>query len=68
MGLNDSRQRNLGVAILACSILINLAFYFGFRALPLRSNVYAIAEKDLGNYTSYAVRHQFFVKRLTLKS
>jgi hypothetical protein len=59
-----SEQRTVAVAVLVCSILINVAFYLGFRALPLKSKVYAILEKDLGNYSLYAVKHQFFVERL----
>jgi hypothetical protein len=68
LGMAASQNRRLATAVLTCSILINLAFYLGFRALPVRSAVYAIVEKDLGNYTLYAVKHQFFVKRLTFKS
>ena len=62
------KNRRVAVAVLACSILINLVFYFGFRRLQSQSQVYAILEKDLGNYTFYAVEHEFFVKRLKLKS
>jgi hypothetical protein len=69
LGMGASQNRRLAATLLACSILINLAFYLGFRALPLqKSNLYAIVEKDLGNYSLYAVKHQFFVQRLTLKS
>ena len=67
-GMNLSRNRRLALAVLICSIVINLGFYLGFRPLPLRSHAYDIVEKDLGNYSLYAVKHQFFVKRLTFKS
>jgi hypothetical protein len=68
VGMGTHQNRRVAVAALTCSILINVLFYFGFQALPLRNNAYAIIEKDLGNYTFYAVKHQFFVKRLTFKS
>lgn len=68
LGMDASQNRRLAAAGLACSILINLAFYVGFRAVPARSTLYSIVEKDLGNYSLYAVKHQFFLKRLVLKS
>lgn len=67
VGLSHGESMRTSVAVLTCSILINLAFYAGFRPLPLESKLYAIVEKDLGNYTLYAVKHQFFVKRLEFK-
>jgi len=66
-GISNSESIRVAVAVLTCSILINVVFYLGFRALRVQNKVYAIAEKDLGNYTLYAVKHQFFVKRLELK-
>jgi hypothetical protein len=68
IGMAASKNRRLAAGVLVCSILINLAFYLGFHPLPATSNLYAIVEKDLGNYSLYAVKHQFFVQRLTLKS
>jgi hypothetical protein len=68
VGMGASTSQRLAAGVLVCSILINLTFYLGFHPLPLTSNLYAIVEKDLGNYSLYAVKHQFFVQRLTLKS
>jgi hypothetical protein len=66
-GMAQSQSRRVAVAVLTCSILINVFFYVGFRPRPPRNNLYAIAEKDLGDYTLYGVKHQYFVPRLTLK-
>jgi hypothetical protein len=66
-GMARSQNRRLAVAILTCSILINILFYVGFRPAPPRNRLYAIAEKDLGDYSLYGVKHQFFVPRLTFK-
>jgi hypothetical protein len=66
-GMARSQNRGLAVAILTCSILINILFYVGFRPTPPRNRLYAIAEKDLGDYSLYGVKHQFFVPRLTFK-
>ena len=68
VGMNASRNHRLALVVLVCSILINLGFYLGFRPLASQSHGYAIIEKDLGNYSLFAVKHQFFVKRLTFKS
>jgi hypothetical protein len=68
LGMATYKNRRTAVAVLACSILINLVFYLGFRPLPSRSPIYAIIEKDLGNYTLYAVKHKFFVDRLKFSS
>ncbi len=67
VGLSQSESNRVAVPVVVCSILINLAFYAGFRPLNLDNKVYAIVEKDLGNYTLYAVKHKFFVKRLEFK-
>jgi hypothetical protein len=67
-GMATYKNRQVAVAVLACSILINLVFYFGFRPLPSGGRVYLIVEKDLGNYTFYAVKHKFFVDRLRFDS
>jgi 4-amino-4-deoxy-L-arabinose transferase-like glycosyltransferase len=67
VGLSSSQTMRTSVLVIACSILINLAFYAGFRPLSLDSKGYAIVEKDLGNYTLYAIKHQFFVLRLEFK-
>ena len=67
-GMATYKNRQVAVAVLSCSILINLVFYFGFRPLQSRSHIYAIIEKDLGNYTFYAVKHRFFVDRLKFNS
>jgi Dolichyl-phosphate-mannose-protein mannosyltransferase len=66
-GMARSQSRQVAVAVLTCSILINVLFYVGFRPRPPRNNLYAIAEKDLGDYSLYGVKHQFFVPRLTFK-
>jgi hypothetical protein len=66
-GMANSQNRHAAEVVLACSILINVLFYVGFRAQPPRNNLNAIVEKDLGNYTLYAVKHEFFVERLALK-
>jgi hypothetical protein len=67
-GMNTLENRRVAFAVLSCSILINVAFYLGFRVLPLNNKVYAIVERDLGNYSLYAVKHQFSVKRLKFRS
>lgn len=66
-GMARSQNRRAAEVVLACSVLINVLFYAGFQARPTRNNVDAIVEKDLGNYTLYAVKHEFFVERLPLK-
>jgi Dolichyl-phosphate-mannose-protein mannosyltransferase len=66
-GMARSESRRVALAVLTCSILINVLFYVGFRPRPPRNNLYAIAEKDLGDYSLYGVKHQFFVPRLALK-
>jgi 4-amino-4-deoxy-L-arabinose transferase-like glycosyltransferase len=68
VGMATYQNRRAAIAVLASSILINLVFYSGFRPLRSQSHFYAIMEKDLGNYTLYAVKHKFFVERLKLKS
>jgi hypothetical protein len=67
-GMAACQHRGTAVAVLACSIVINVVFYTSFRRLHTQNHVYAIVERDLGNYTLYAVRHEFFVRRLTFKS
>jgi hypothetical protein len=66
-GMARGQNRRVALAVLICSILINVSFYVGFHPRPSRSNIYAIAEKDLGDYSLYGVKHQFFVARLALK-
>jgi hypothetical protein len=68
VGVATYKNSQVAVAVLACSILINIVFYFGFRPLQSPSRIYAIVEKDLGNYTFYAVKHKFFVDRLKFNS
>jgi len=67
VGMESGKNRRVAIAVLTSSILINVLFYLGFRPLPLQNNVYAILDKDLGNYTLYAVKHQIFVERLSLR-
>jgi 4-amino-4-deoxy-L-arabinose transferase-like glycosyltransferase len=64
LGLSSCRNHRLAIAMLLCSITVNVGLYLGFRPLALRSGVYAVLERDLGNYTLYAVRHQFQITRL----
>jgi hypothetical protein len=66
-GMASSQSRRVPEVVLACSVLINVLFYVGFQARPPRTNLNAIVEKDLGNYTLYAVKHEFFVERLAMK-
>ncbi len=66
-GMASSQNRQAAAIVLACSVLINVLFYVGFQARPPRNNVSAIVEKDLGNYTLYAVKHEFFIERLPVK-
>ena len=61
IGMATYRDRRVAVAVLVCSILINCFLYLGFRRLQSQSPVYAIIEKDLGNYTLDAVKHVFVV-------
>jgi Protein of unknown function (DUF2723) len=68
IGMATYQDRRVAVAVLVCSILINSVFYLGFRRLQSQSRIYAILEKDLGNYTFYAVKHKFFVGRLKFNS
>ena len=68
VGMATYQNRRVAVAVLLCSILINFSLYFGFRPLRSQSHIYAIMEKDLGNYTFYAVKHKFFVDRLRFNS
>jgi hypothetical protein len=67
VGMESGKNRKVAIAVLTSSILINVMFYLGFRPLPLQNNLYAILDKDLGNYTLYAVKHQIFVERLSLR-
>jgi 4-amino-4-deoxy-L-arabinose transferase-like glycosyltransferase len=67
LGMRTSQKPRLAASMLILTILINTFFYLGFRPLSLHSNVYDIAEKDLGLYSFYAVRHQWKISRLSLE-
>ena len=67
LGMEASRNYKAAVLVLCATILINLVVYLGFRPLSSHAKAYAIVEKDLGNYTLYAVKHQMFVQRLSME-
>jgi hypothetical protein len=63
-GLDRCKNCRLSVIALSCSILINILFYMEYRPLPLHNNVYIVLQKELGNYSHYAVKHQIEIKHL----
>lgn len=63
-GLDRRPNCRLAVIALSCSIMINVLLYMEFRPLPAYNNVYVVLNKELGNYTRYAVSHQMEIKHL----
>ncbi len=62
LGMEACRSRRLAAAALICSILVNILFYVEFRPLPLSSKAYAVIDKDLGDYSLYAIRNQYHLQ------
>ena len=61
LGMSAWKNRRWAAAALICSILVNILFYLEFRPLPLSNSAYAIIDRDLGDYSFYAIRNQHFV-------
>jgi hypothetical protein len=64
LGMNRSKHPRVAVAALTVSIALNAIFFLGFLPLQHRGQAFAILNKDLGNFSLYGIRHQYWISHL----
>jgi hypothetical protein len=64
IGMDRSKHPTIALALLCCSISINVLFFLCFQPLPAGGKVSAIVNKDLGNFSLYGIRHKRWIIHL----